>query len=472
MVFKAVEETFRNIAPPLLVGVSGGPDSLALLHLAAGLNLSPFAVHFNHMLREDTPQEEVFVRDFAQSLGVPFRGGAGNVRLYADEQGLSIEEAARILRYKFLFQTAADIAAGAVVVAHHADDQVETILMNLLRGTGMRGMLGMQVVSLPNQWSDSIPLVRPFLGIEKKQILDYVNEHQLNPLIDPTNAELIYQRNRVRHELIPLLERLTPGFRQRLLQTAEILSRDEQVLEKMTESTWKSCLKGQSDDQLQLNREVLREISPSIQRRLVRKALKILRPEFRELSFQQVKRALDFIQDPIQKRTNWVAKVSLNHLQNRVIFSTWESETVTSQFPQLIGQMEITCPDVGEISLDKGWYFSVQTDSISPGQSGQFQNPVDDFQVWVDQESMGEDAALRIRREGDVFSPLGMGGKTMKVSDLMINEKIPAKYRANWPMLVSKETILWVPGARLSHAARITESTKSILKLSFIKKDS
>ncbi len=472
MVFKAVEETFRNITPPLLVGVSGGPDSLALLHVAAGLNLSTFAVYFNHMLREDTPQEEVFVRDFAQSLGVPFRGGAGNVRLYADEQGLSIEEAARILRYKFLFQTAADISAGAVVVAHHADDQVETILMNLLRGTGMRGMLGMQVVSLPNQWSDSIPLVRPFLGIEKNHILDYVNEHKLNPLIDPTNAELIYQRNRIRHELIPLLEKLTPGFRQRLLQTAEILSKDEQVLEKMTESTWKSCLEDQSDHQLQLNREVLREISPSIQRRLIRKALKILRPEFRELSFQQVKRALDFIQDPIQKRTNWVAKVSLNHMQNKVIFSTWESEAVTSQFPQLLGQTEITCPDVGEMSLDKGWYFSVQTDSILPGQSGQFQYPVDDFQVWVDQESMGKDAVLRIRREGDVFSPLGMGGKTMKVSDLMINEKIPAQYRANWPMLVSRETILWVPGARLSHAARITESTKSILKLSFIKKDS
>ncbi|MCK4800765.1 MAG: tRNA lysidine(34) synthetase TilS, partial [Anaerolineales bacterium] len=270
MVFKAVEETFRNITPPLLVGVSGGPDSLALLHVAAGLNLSPFAVYFNHMLREDTPQEEVFVRDFAQSLGVPFRKGAGNVRLYADEQGLSIEEAARILRYKFLFQTAADISAGAVVVAHHADDQVETILMNLLRGTGMRGMLGMQVVSLPNQWSDSIPLVRPFLGIEKNHILDYVNEHKLNPLIDPTNAELIYQRNRIRHELIPLLEKLTPGFRQRLLQTAEILSKDEQVLEKMTEITWKSCLEDQSDHQLQLNREVLREISPSIQRRLIR----------------------------------------------------------------------------------------------------------------------------------------------------------------------------------------------------------
>ena len=465
-----MEDILRNITAPLLVGVSGGPDSLALLHVVANLDLSPIAVYYNHMLREDAPQEEIFVRDFAQSLGVSFRGGAGDVRLYADEQGLSVEEAARILRYMFLFQTAADMGASAVAVAHHADDQIETILMNLLRGTGMRGMLGMQVVSLPNPWSDSIPLLRPFLGIGKDQILEYVNEHQLNPLIDPSNAELIYQRNRIRHELIPLLERLAPGFRQRLLQTAEILSGDEQALEEITESTWKSCLEDQSDHQIQLNREVFRKSSPSIQRRLIRRTLKILRPEFRELSFQQVKRALEYIQDPIQKSANWVAKVSLCNSQNRVIFSTWESELVTDQFPQLLSQKVITPKTESEIPLGKGWYFSVQPISISPKQTEQYQNPEDDFQVWIDQGSMGEEVVLRIRKKGDVFSPLGMGGKTMKVSDLMINEKIPAKYRANWPMLVSEDTILWVPGAHLSHEARIKESTKSVLKLSFIKR--
>ncbi len=443
---------------------------MALLHVMTELNLSLVAAYYNHKLREEADQEAEFVRKVADSLGVPFREESGDVRLFSDEGGLSIEEAARILRYRFLFRVAVDLRAGAVAVAHHADDQVETILMNLLRGTGMKGMLGMQTVSLPNQWSESIPLIRPLLGVWKEQILEYLNESQFSALTDPSNAELIFHRNKIRHELVPLLENITPGFRQRLLQTANILNADDSALEKLTENAWESCLNSQGTSYIRFARDLFLKYPHAIKRRLIRNALQKLRPDFRDLGFQQVERALDFLRDPKQKSTNWVAKVNLSQSPDRIVFSTWETDLVKNQFPQLMNQEQIPCPLQGEVALGNGWYFTVQPIRYSLHHFDKDDFPNDDFMVWVDSESVSEGLFIRVRREGDLFSPLGMEGKSMKVSDLMINEKIPAAFRTLWPLIVVGDTILWVPGGRLGHEARITEGTKSLLKLEFVKR--
>ncbi len=328
---------------------------MALLHAMAELNLSPVAAYYNHRLREEANQEAEFVRNVADSLGVPFREESGDARLFSNEGGLSIEEAARILRYQFLFQVAVDLSAGAVAVAHHADDQVETILMNLLRGTGMKGLQGMQEVSLPNQWSGSIPLIRPFLGVWKEQILEYLNENQISFLKDATNAELIFQRNKIRHELVPLLENTTPGFRPRLLQTANILHADDIALEKLSENAWDSCLSSQGTSYVRFSREKFLIYPLAIKRRLIRKALNNLRPDFRDLGFQHVERVFDFLQDPKQKSINWVAKVNLTQSPNRIVLSTWETDLVKDQFPQLMNHEQIPCPFEGEIALGNGW---------------------------------------------------------------------------------------------------------------------
>ena len=470
MIISAVEMTLRKINKPVVVGVSGGPDSMALLHAMAELNLSPVAAYYNHGLREEADQEAEFVRKVADTFGVPFREESGDVRLYSEEGGLSIEEAARILRYQFLFRTAVDLGAGAVAVAHQANDQVETVLMNLLRGTGMKGMLGMQTVSLPNQWSEAIPLIRPFLEVWKEQILDYLNENQFSALTDPSNAELIFQRNKIRHELVPLLENITPGFRQRLLQTAKILNADDIALENLTEKAWDSCINSQGTSYIRFARDSFLKFPQAIKRRLIRKALQNLRPDFRDLGFQQVERVLDFLRDPKQKSTNWVAKVNLSQSPNKIVFSTWETDLVKNQFPQLMDHEQVSCPLEGEINLGNGWFFAVQPISYSLHHFNKNGFPNDDFMVWVDSDSVNEGLFIRGRREGDLFSPLGMEGKSMKVSDLMINEKIPSAFRALWPLIVTGDTILWVPGGRLGHAARITEGTKSLLKLEFYKR--
>ena len=470
MLINALEQSLPIIDPPIVIGLSGGPDSVALIHAMLAKNLAPIAAHFNHKLREDSDREAAFVRDYCLKEGLPFREGEGDVRQYSMENSLSIEEAARILRYEFLFNVAETEHAGAVVVAHHADDQVETILMNILRGSGAKGLSGMQIVSLPNTWSTTIPLIRPLLDVHKAEILEYLEQFHLTVLDDPSNQDLALHRNNIRHTLIPQLEEIAPGFQRRLIQSSQILSSDDQALDHYCEIAWEKCLNSKGGSYLQLTREAFLNYPTAIQRRLIRKGINTLRPEYRELSFLQVEGALAFFRNPAQKSTNWVAKVNLSQSPKWIVFSTWETDVVKDQFPQMQGIRKLKILDEIEISLGNGWYFSSKKLDYSAGQYEQLVFPGEDFRVWIDKSSLGDSPNLQIRREGDLIHPFGMGGNSMKISDLMINEKIPALYREEWPLIAAGDLIIWVPGARLSQSARVTRGTAEIVELAFFRK--
>lgn len=443
---------------------------MVLLHTMMVKNYALIAAHFNHNLREGSEQEAEFLKDYCLKQGLPFRTGSGDVRSYAEEKNLSIEEAGRILRYQFLFEVAKTEKAGAVAVAHHADDQIETILMNLLRGAGAKGLAGMKPISVPNTWSSTIPVIRPLLDFDKRELVKYQEEHQLPVLEDPSNADEGFFRNRIRHTLIPQLEALKPGVRSRLLQTSEILGAEDQALEFFTILAWKTCLNSKGASYIQLNRDELLEFPVAIQRRLIRNALETLRPEYRELSFLNVEAALEFIRDPSRKSSNWVAKVNLSQSPKRVVLSTWETDLVKDQFPQLLDQMEIPLSEDQQISLGNGWFLEIHPADYSTGQFDELEIPGEDFMVWIDREELLPGGVLRVREEGDIIKPLGMGGRSMKLSDLMINEKIPAPYREDWPIVVREGEILWVPGGRLSREAKITDKTDAVLELRFIRR--
>ena len=469
MLFKSLEQILPIIEPPVIVGVSGGLDSMVLLHAMMVKGYAPIAAHFNHKLREESDLEAEFVKNYCLNAGLPFREGSGDVRGYAEVHSLSIEEAARILRYGFLFEVAERESAGAVAVAHHADDQIETILMNLLRGAGTKGLAGMRAISLPNPWSDTIPVVRPLLEVDKEDLVVYHTENELPLVVDPSNADESFFRNKIRHTLIPSLESFRPGVRHRLLQTVQIMTAEDQALDHFTDTAWQTCLSSQGGSYLQLVRDEFLEYPVAIQRRLIRKALKQLRPEFEELSFLHVEAALDFIRDPSRKSTNWVAKVNLSQSPRKVVLSTWETDLVKDQFPQLIDQREINLTEPGQKDLGNGWFLEVRPVEFQPDQFAGLVIPGEDFLVWMDQAVLVSGAVLRVRQEGDSMQPLGMGGKSIKVSDLMINEKIPAPYRPDWPLVAGEKGILWVPGGRLSREAQITADTQAVLEFRFIR---
>jgi tRNA(Ile)-lysidine synthase len=467
MVIKSLEEILPVIEPPIVVGVSGGTDSMVLLHAMMANEYAPIAAHFNHKLREESDLEAEFVKSYCLNAGLPFREGAGDVRAYAEENSLSIEEAARILRYQFLFEVAEQESAGAVVVAHHADDQIETVLMNLLRGAGTKGLSGMKTITVPNPWSDNIPVIRPLLEVDKDDLIKYHSENELPLIDDPSNDDETYFRNKIRHSLIPSLELLRPGIRQRVLQTAEIMTAEDQALDYYTDQAWKTCLSSKGGSYLQLLRDELLEYPVAIQRRVIRKALKTLRPDFMDLSFLHIEAALDFCRDPSRKSINWVAKVNLSQSPHKVVLSTWETDLVKDQFPQLVEQQVISLEEPGKKELGNGWFLAISLVDYDPGLFESIDIPGEDFLVWIDRAEITPETVLRIRQEGDQIQPLGMEGQSMKVSDLMINEKIPAPYRENWPLISGSKGILWVPGGRLSQDARIKEDTQAVLEFRF-----
>ena len=215
----------------LLVGVSGGPDSLCLLDVLRRLDYRLVVAHLDHGLRPESADEALAVQRLAESLGAACVVERQDVSAFAEMHGISLEEAARSVRYRFLFEQARLYEAQAVAVGHTADDQVETVLMHLLRGAGLSGLRGMAYRSLPNTWSQDIPLVRPLLGTWREEVLAYCHANALQPHLDSSNLDIRFYRNRLRHDLIPYLKNYNPRVHEVLWRTARVLSDDYAVLE-------------------------------------------------------------------------------------------------------------------------------------------------------------------------------------------------------------------------------------------------
>lgn len=253
----------------VLCALSGGRDSMALLHVLTRSGLREgFAVaaaHYNHHLRDTAARDEKFVRAFCAARGISLVVGGGDVRSFAKASGTSIEDAARTMRYRFLEEAAAELGADLVATAHHQQDHAETILMNLLRGTGLQGLCGIPPVRGN--------IIRPLLDVSREEIDRYVEENSLPYVEDETNADTVYTRNRLRHELLPLLEELSPGSTGRIALAGSRLRYDSDFLETRAAEHLPCADK---DDEIRIPLDSLRTEHPAIATRWIRKAVKRL----------------------------------------------------------------------------------------------------------------------------------------------------------------------------------------------------
>ena len=208
---------------PIILGISGGIDSICMLNLFSRFEIPLIIAHFQHGLRESAEGDALFVEKLAKKYSFPFVVRHGKIDEVAKRETLSIEEAARIYRYRFLFDLAEKYSAQSVAVAHNADDQVETVLMHLLRGSGLTGLTGMDQFSIIKSFHLKIPLIRPMLNIWRSEIEEFVNLNSLDYRIDPTNLNKKYSRNKIRHEVLPYLEQSYPGLRKRLLEYVVVI---------------------------------------------------------------------------------------------------------------------------------------------------------------------------------------------------------------------------------------------------------
>jgi tRNA(Ile)-lysidine synthase len=463
------EECRVNPALPVLVGVSGGPDSLCLLDVLHRLEYRVIVAHFDHCLRPDSAQDAVQVQQVAESLGLPFILGKEDVGAFAQTERLSLEEAARKARYRFLFAQARHYGAQAVAVAHSADDQVETVLMHLLRGSGLSGLRGMAYRGIAAEWDREIPLIRPLLGTWRTEIMAYCQQHGLQPHFDPTNQDTAFFRNRLRHDLIPALEQYNPQVRQIIWRTARTLAADHDVLEEYLQPLWVKCILDQGPGFICLSRAAFQALLLAQKRSVMRNAIASLRPDMRDIDFSSIQRATDFITHPTATlQTDLVSNLRLFLEGDKVYLAEWNAAVIDRAWPQLPPGFALALAAPGEVELLNGFRLHARLED-TPSPVSFTTLPDQPFQAWLDADRLSLPISVRPRRPGDRYRPLGMDGHSLKLSDFFISHRLPARARNGWPLVCDGEVIAWVPGFQPAHDYQVTQETRRILYLELIK---
>lgn len=389
----------------VIVAVSGGADSLTLLHMLHSLqhklNITPQVAHFDHKIRVDSRDDARFVEQFASSLGLLCTTMVEDIPALAAREGIGIEAAARTARYAFL-TTLAQSEEAQIVTAHHRDDQAETVLMHLLRGTGLAGLRGM----LPRtELKPGIFLIRPLLPFSRAQIDAYVQENGLTPRMDSTNADTAYLRNRLRLEIIPLLKTINPALDEALSQLATVVQDDFAALTALIPP-------------YPYHRATFAGLPLSIQRLAIQQ-----NPVRRDdLTFHDVENALTFI---------WQGKPGdsftlSNDLRVALDFEYIRfDENMELHAPGIAPGSQLELLPDAVVRLENGWQLRVSTQPT---------NDPDEIAIAIPADHQ---LILRTRRTGEIFFPEGMEGHSQKLSDTFVNMKVPAIWRDHVPLLTA-----------------------------------
>ncbi len=449
-----------------VVGVSGGPDSLCLMESMRMAGYPLIIGYFDHKLRPESASDARKVEKTAGRLMLPCVIDGADVRVYAAEMKMSIEEAARTLRYRFLFDLARRQKAQAVAVGHTADDQVETVLMHFLRGSGISGLKGMSHRSIIKSFDPDIPVVRPLLDAWREETVLFCAVNGIRPVHDITNDSINFQRNRIRHLLIPTLETYNPKFRETVLRMSYSLKGDFAFVMETLEHAWGEVVVSATEEIVTFDLPRLTSQPPGLQRNLIRHAMQTLHAGV-DIGYQTLRRAEDFLNSTTSGTgLDLKAGMRLHREAELLHVCAPHAELPFDRWPQLPGVSPIPIGVGEQTSLAGGWRVASETWRLSDLAMEQSEENEDPFQVWLDADELPEQFDLRARRQGDHFSPLGMDGHSQKLSDFFVNEKLPQRARDRWPLLCAGEEIVWVPGFRPAHRHRLKESTKRVVYFS------
>ena len=462
------EQCGLNRNTSIIAGVSGGPDSLCLMSILRKAGYHVIVAHFNHKLRPDADADANIVEQTAARLNLASVIESGDVRAFADAEKLSIEEAARIMRYRFLMEQAHRLNAQAVAVGHTADDQVETVLMHFIRGAGLAGLKGMNYRTIINMFDPEIPIVRPLLDVWREETIVYCAANGFRPRHDPSNASLDFFRNRLRHLLIPTLESYNPRFREVLWRTSRSLAGDYEILSHVLDEAWKTCVVQENADFIAFESAALTKQPVGLQRNLIRRAIERIHPEDLDVGYATLGRAVRFISDEVHR-----ARMDLTgglHLlrEGTLIYVVAGNITLPfERWPQMPHENQTIPLEIpGLVKLSGGWKLTCERWNIASLAMEQARVNDNPFQVWLDAKGISDALELRVRQDGDRFEPLGMDGHVVKISDFFINVKLPQRARDRWPLLCMGEKVVWVPGYRPAHPFRLTDSTRQALYFS------
>lgn len=450
------EETLRtdSLVEPgqrVLVAFSGGADSTALLHLFIRLrdswSLEIAAAHLNHALRgEQSDADEAHCRQTCAEWRVPFFSRKVDVAQEAKQRRLSVEAAAREVRYSFLHEVADAIEADVIALGHTRDDQVETVLLNLTRGAGTAGLAGMPM--------RRGRIIRPLLHISRQQIRAYCVLHGLPFVEDVSNLDPRYSRNRIRRRVLPELRRVNPRADEAIERLSTVLRDEERWWQTYLQSREAEFTLRRSESEWHLSLEWLKEQPEAVQRRAIRYAVQHLSPDGRELRFEQVERLREAMQ------TGNRAGVTLRGGELHVAVGQRALKVwLKHELPSEAYEMVVQTP--GETPVPPAGITLVVQYSALPDAHLWRQ---DNWEVWCDASRIRGRLVVRNWRRGDRLQPLGLSGHR-KLSDIFVDRKLPAHLRQRIPVVCDEEGIIWVVGVCLAHRVRCTADTQQTVHL-------
>ena len=446
----------------IVAACSGGPDSLALVDLLADLCSETgsrlVVAHVDHGLRgEESRQDAMFVRRFCAERKLPLFCGQVDVNGEIRQRGGSLEEAARRLRYEYLRQVAAQVGGARIATGHHRDDQAETLLLNLLRGSGSRGLGAMR----PQQGD----VIRPLLCLTREEIESYCRQQDLQPRLDSSNRDTDFRRNRIRHELIPWLRRnFNPELTETLCRTAEILAAEQSFLQDYAAERLLDCAV-ETDRGYRLDARIFAGLPEAVQRSMIRNLLENLRGDARGIGFVHVEQIRHLF-----LRGRGTGRVKLpGRLQARTCYRELYIETLADSGQNSPAAAKVpavpaplACP--GDTVLPE--LGITLRCAVHPG-NGVLPPELGPNRAAFDRAQLREPLIVRRRQPGDLFRPLGAPG-VRKLKELLIDLKIPCEQRDAVPLICDAAGILWVAGQRRSERAAWSADTREYIMLEMI----
>ena len=445
---QVLQEAGLQAGAGLVVAASGGVDSTVLLDVLDGLGYRLHVAHLDHALRSDSADDGRFVADEAKRRGLPCSVERRDVKAYARTEGLSLEEAGRRLRYVFLDQVADRVGAEFIALGHHADDQAETVILRLLRGSGTTGLGGMEIAREGRY-------LRPLLRVRRAEIEKYARQRGLRYREDLSNRDWRFLRNRVRGELMPLLKSYNSNIAEVLNRTAALLKAEDDLLAELTQESLDTVICERCNDKVALDSNRLLAYHIAIQRRVLRAVLQGLAAAEGPFDFARIEQVRGWIEADDQRLRVLGAGLRGQGCGTRYILRRGQRLPVACSLdiPGVLVLREHGVKIRVQVVPSEHFDGSTELAEVKAQLGG--------AQVALDADRLGARVQVRSLRPGDRFQPLGMEGHK-KLSDFLIDAKWPKISRDEVLVLARGEEIAWVAPLRSSHAFRIQSTTRRI----------
>jgi tRNA(Ile)-lysidine synthase len=441
------------------VAVSGGPDSVCLLHALDSLTAEiPFRLrvaHLHHGQRKEGDADAEFVRAFAERLGHPCAIERADVPGIARSERISLEMAGRLARYRFFARLAEAVGAKAVATGHNADDQAETVLMRAFRGAGNSGLRGIPALAPLPESAGSVPVIRPLLEVSRAEIEGYLTRHGLETRFDATNLDATLQRNRVRRELLPLAEEISPGAKKGLMRIAKEAAEDEAALGLWAAKAWTRCARETGEGTLLVRTDRLPEPA-AIRRRILRISIEKLAPDAAGFPEAAIDRLLNLLESEADGTAGFSLPLGIQAVFRQRVLRLSASPPPAP--PLVVPKRAIRCPGETRLPELRRTLIAKETDPTS----AQPFPPRRAMEAAVDADALAPPLSARTWEAGDRIRVLGTGG-TKKLKELFNEAKIGLEERRRIPIICDAERIVWVPGLALNEAVKVTPASRRVL---------